>query len=64
MNQSFTIYDVMNAQIVKDSRLDYPPIAIVIGQPTFKSFDSLYFQALFELFFGFDSSGNVRENES
>lgn len=60
VNQSFTIYDVTNAQIVKDSKLDYPPI--VIGQPTFKSFDSLYFQAPIPgIIFRFDSSGIVRE---
>lgn len=61
ISQSFTIYDVTNAKIIKNSKLDYPPI--VIGQTTFKSFDSIYFQVPNPAtLFRFDSTGAVLQS--
>jgi len=41
-SQKYSIYDLQNAKIIKNDSLDYPPISI--GQATFKSFDSIFFQ--------------------
>ena len=63
LNQDYTIYNVTEGEIVKNSKLNYPPI--VIGQSTFKSFDSIYFQSpLPGRLFRFNSEGEILEKVS
>ncbi len=59
-NQEFTIYDITHGEIIKNTKLDYPPLEI--GQATFKSFDSIYFQLpMKNTIIRFDSAGVVGE---
>ncbi|KYG83327.1 hypothetical protein AWN68_00515 [Roseivirga echinicomitans] len=58
---SFTIYDMKNGAILRHDSLQ--TIDVTVGLPTFKSFDSIYFQMpVRSKLIRFDSAGIIREN--
>ena len=58
---SFTIYDMKNGAILRHDSLQ--TIDVTLGLPTFKSFDSIYFQMpVRSRLIRFDSAGMIKEN--